>query len=185
MLGHLRPYIGHLKRLLAWPYLRLGLSANQVGLVGVLLAALAAALIRWDFRLPAFWIAMVAVLTDMADGEVARQTDSETPQGNYLDAMGDRMREGLLMLGLIPFAPDLLGLALLGTCLTSFAKARCALVVVMDNRDWPGLGDHADRAVILLFAYLLVPQGSLWPLWLLIVATWTCCAIRSASCCGR
>lgn len=178
MLGHLRPYMGHLKRLLAWPYLRLGLTANQVGLVGVILAALAAALIRWDYRLPAFWIAMVAVLSDMADGEVARQTDSETPQGNYLDAMGDRMREGLLMLGLVPFAPDLLGLALLGTCLTSFAKARCALVVVMDNRDWPGLGDHADRAVILLFAYLLVPQGVQWPLWLLVVATWTCCAGR-------
>ena len=82
------------------------------------------------------------------------------------------------MLGLVPFAPDLLGLALLGTCLTSFAKARCALVVVMDNRDWPGLGDHADRAVILLFAYLLVPQGVQWPLWLLVVATWTCCAGR-------
>lgn len=179
MLGHLRPYIGLLKKVLAWPFKKMGFSPNQVGLLGIALAALACGLLRFGFQLPAFWIAMAAVLTDMADGELARDTGQETPEGNYLDAMGDRTREGILMLGLLPYGSDLVGLSLLGTCLTSFAKARCGLVVTLDNRDWPGFGDHADRAVILLFAYLLVPQGSIWPLWLLVLGTWSCCLIRT------
>lgn len=177
MLGHLRPYVGNLKRLLAWPYLKLGFSATQVGLFGVGMAGLAAIVARWGYLPWAFFLALIAVLTDMADGEVARTKGQESPAGNYIDAVGDRLREGLLLLGLFPLAPNLVLLALLGTCLTSFAKARCALVLVLDNRDWPGFGDHPDRAVLLLFAYAYTPQ-TLLPLALLVLASWTCFFIR-------
>jgi phosphatidylglycerophosphate synthase len=177
MLGHLRPHIKWLKQMLAWPYLRLGMTPNQVGLFGVLMAMLAALLFRLEFHYLAFWLAMVAVLTDMADGEVARETGNATPEGNYLDAVGDRLRECFLLLGLLHVAPDLVALGLLGTCLTSFAKARCGLVIVMDNSDWPGLGDHADRAVLLLVCYLLAPLN-IWPLMVYVLITWSCFFIR-------
>lgn len=177
MLGHLRPYVTWLKKALAWPYLKLGMGPGAVGLFGVALAALAALLFRAHYHQTAFWLAMIAVLTDMADGEVARAQDCQSPEGNYWDALGDRLREGLLLVGLLPTAPDLVIVALMGTYLVSFAKARCALVVIMDNRDWPGFGDHPDRAVMLLIAYQF--HHSWWPIALLAVATWTCFFARS------
>lgn len=177
MLSRLRPYIGSLKRFLAWPYLRAGFTPTQVGLFGIALAAAAAAAVRIGLNQTAFWLAISAFSTDMADGEVARRTDSESPLGNYLDAVGDRVREGLLIFGLAPFSWNLACLALLGSFLTSFAKARTSLVLVIDNRDWDGVGDHADRGVAILFCYLLAPQ-CYWPLFILVVMCWSCFLTR-------
>lgn len=176
MLGHLRPYVTGLRKLLARPFLLLGMTPSQVGLFGVVLACLAAILFRFGYAQAAFWVAMAALLSDMADGEVARETGRATPQGNYLDAVGDRLRECILLLGLLPVSTDLVTLAILGTCLTSFAKARCSLVVIMDNSDWSGFGDHADRAVLILVCYFWAPE--LWPLILLAATTWSCFLIR-------
>lgn len=182
MLSHLRPYVGIIKRILAWPFLRLGFSATQVSVLGVGLAVLAAACARVENFDLAFWTALVAVLTDLVDGEVARVRKAVSPRGNYLDAMLDRTRECILLLGLLPLAPNLVALALVGTCLTSFAKARCALVRLMDNRDWPGVGDHPDRAALILIAYLFAPASSL-ALGLLVMLTWTCFARRARHAC--
>ena len=128
MLSKFRALIAPLRTLLAWPFLRLGATPAAVSAVGVLLAVAAAGLARLGYLTTAFWVAGLAFLTDMADGEVARRTGSCSPEGNYLDAVGDRVSECLLLLGLLPFAPDLTALVLAGGCLTSYAKARCALV---------------------------------------------------------
>ncbi len=173
MLSHLRKYVGPIKRLLAWPFLKAGVGPTAVGIFGVVLALMAAILARMELYSPAFYLAVAAVLTDMADGEVARATGETTPIGNYYDAIGDRTRECILLFGLLPTAPNLVALGIIGTCMTSFAKARCSLVRVMDNRDWPGFGDHPDRAVIIAVAYLFQPVTTL-PLLLLVLATWGC-----------
>ena len=173
MLSKLRDLIQPFRRLVAWPFIKTGASPTFVSATGVVLAALAACLARAGWNTAAFWTAAAALLTDLADGEVARQTDGCSPKGNYLDAIGDRVSECLLLLGLLQVAPNLAALALAGGCLTSFAKARCALVLSMDNRDWPGLGDYPDRAALLLLAYLLLPNPTL-PLALLVLTTWSC-----------
>lgn len=173
MLSNLRRYTGPLKRVFAWPFLQVGASPTAVGIFGVLAALLAAAAARFGAYDVAFWVALLAVLTDLIDGEVARATNSTSPLGNYLDAVGDRTRECILLLGLLPLAPNLVALALAGACLTSYAKARCSLVRVMDNRDWPGVGDHPDRALLILIAYLFAP--TCWPsLLLLVTISWSC-----------
>jgi hypothetical protein len=46
----------------------------------------------------------------------------------------------------------------------------------MDNSDWPGLGDHADRAVLILLCYRLAPQH--WPMATLVLVTWSCFVVR-------
>ena len=173
MLSHLRRYVGPIKRLLAYPFLVTGASPLLVSAFGVVMAALASLLGRIGWHDCAFWLALVAVLTDLVDGEVARATDSCSPSGNYFDALGDRTRECILLLGLLPLAPNLVALALAGSCLTSFAKARVGLVIVSDNRDWPGFGDHPDRAVLILIAYLFCPNVSP-ALCLLVLLSWTC-----------
>lgn len=177
MLSKLRDAIHPLRRLLAWPFLRLKMSATAVGVIGIALAALAAISSRLGLYQVAFWLAAGALLTDLIDGEVARQSQSDSPEGNYLDAMGDRISECLLFLGLLPCSPNLTALALAGACLTSFAKTRCALVLTMDNRDWPGLGDYPDRGVLLLVAYLMQPDPTV-PLVLLVLISWSCLAHR-------
>lgn len=173
MLSKLRETIAPLRRVLAWPFVRTRASAAAVGWAGIVLAATAAGLARWGFPTAAFWVAGLALLTDIVDGEVARQTGSTSPEGNYLDAVGDRVSECLLLLGLIPFAPNLAALALAGGCLTSYAKARCALVRVLDNRDWPGLGDYPDRGALIATAYFMLPDPTL-PLTLLVMVGWSC-----------
>lgn len=173
MLSKIRDQIDPLRRLLAWPFLKAGVSASAIGALGLLLAAAAALLARTQFLTAAFWVAGLALLTDIADGEVARRTASCSPEGNYLDAVGDRISECLLLLGLVPYAPGLTALVMAGGCLTSYAKARCALVRVMDNRDWPGLGDYPDRGALIAAAYLTLPNPS-WALGLLALISWTC-----------
>lgn len=177
MLSHLRPVVNPLRRLLAWPFLALGMPPGAVGLVGIVLAAAAAVCARFGWFRSAFALAVIAALTDLADGEVARRTGQSSPEGNYMDAMGDRVIECLLLLGLLPFAPDLVCLALAGGCLTSYAKARCAQVRQIDNRDWPGHGDYPDRALLIAVAYLLLPNP-FWPLALLAVLAWAAFAHR-------
>lgn len=171
MLSQLRPWIRPLKSLLARPFLMLGISAATVGLCGVILAAGAAIAARMGHFQLAFWLAVLALGTDLIDGEVARLSHTCTPVGNYIDAMGDRTRECLLLLGLLWAGPDLVALAIVGACLTSYAKARCALVLNMDNRDWPGFGDHPDRGALILWAYFVQPNP-LVPLTVLALATW-------------
>ncbi len=173
MLSHLRPVIGPLKRLLAWPFLRLGLGPFQVGVLGIILALAAAGAARAGETQLSFWLAASSLLTDLADGEVARESGEESPEGNYLDAMGDRICECVLLFGLLPLAPNLVLLSLAGGCLVSFAKARCALVCLMDNRDWPGWGDYPDRAVLIALAYWFQPLP-FWPLGVLVLLTWSC-----------
>lgn len=173
MLSKLRQVVQPLRRVLAWPFLQLGASPGQVGAVGLAAAAIAAGLLRGGCPRLALGAALCAVATDLVDGEVARRADAESPEGNYLDALGDRVTECLLLLGLLPLAPNLTGLALAGGCLTSYAKARCAGVRLMDNRDWPASGDYPDRAVLILFAYASAPNPA-WPLFLLVLLSWSC-----------
>lgn len=173
MLSHLRRYVGPIKRILAYPFLVTGASPLTVSVFGVVVAILAAVLGRMGWHDYAFWLALIAVLTDMVDGEVARATDTCTPLGNYFDALGDRTRECILLIGLLPLAPNLVAMAVAGACLTSFAKARVGLVMISDNRDWPGFGDYPDRAVLILIAYLFCPNVSP-ALLVLAVLAWTC-----------
>ena len=161
MLNRLRPAIEPFKGWLAAPFVKLGLGPGEVGLLGIVFAAAAAGAARAGFLSASFWLAGLALLTDMADGEVARRTGRQTPEGNYLDAVGDRVCECLLLFGLLPHAPNLVAASIAGACLVSFAKARCALVRVIDNRDWPGSGDYPDRGVLIAVAYLMQPNPSL------------------------
>lgn len=173
MLSKLRESVQPLRSWLAWPFLKVGASPGQVGGFGLAAAAIAAGLMRAGCPRVALLAALLAAASDLADGEVARRSRRSSPEGNYLDALGDRVTECVLLLGLLPLAPNLTALALAGGCLTSYAKARCALVRVMDNRDWPGSGDYPDRAVLILLAYTSAPRVE-WALTLLVVASWSC-----------
>jgi phosphatidylglycerophosphate synthase len=154
--------------MLARPLLGLGVTANSVTLTGLVLALLSGfSLARGDFG-TGFALAMLAVLSDLIDGAVARASKAVTPFGDQLDAVVDRVVEGALLVGLSRHYPLLAPSILTFSMLVSYIKARVGLIIVADNSDWPGVGDRADRVVLLLLAIFALWRGWEWPaLWLL------------------
>ena len=43
--------------------------------------------------------------------------------------------------------------------ISSYAKPRVGLIIVTDNRDWPAIGEHADKLIVLLFGLFLAALG--------------------------
>ncbi len=126
-----------------------------VTLVGVpfaLAAGYAYATQRWEWALV---LVPLSTLWDAIDGTVARAQGKQSLWGNYFETMIDKLVEIILFVGLAFIAP-IAAIAALGFGLwSSYAKPRVALVIITDNRDWPAIGEHADKMVILW-------AGTLW-----------------------
>lgn len=173
VLSSLRSAVVPLKQALARPLAALGLPPNLLTLAAIPLALGAAWLVALDRPLVGLLLAVPASLVDFIDGEVARLQGRSSAFGNLLEAIVDRVVEGLLLASLVPFFP-LAAAASLGLgFLVSYVKARTGLVVAADNRDWPGWGDHSDRILLALVAILLwglglrlggvfAAEGALW-----------------------
>lgn len=143
------------RSVLAAPLAWAGLSPDRVTLAALPLAGGAAVAVLLHAPGIAFVLALLAVLMDLVDGEVARRTGQASPFGSCLDAVVDRAVEGILLAALAPACPLAACSALLGCQLVSYVKARVGLVIVTDNRDWPGIGDRSDRVVLILLGILL------------------------------
>lgn len=175
MIGQLRASVGPLKRLLALPLASVRVSPLAVTLAALPLSLASAALLVSGRPLAAVAVGCAASLTDFLDGAVARAQGRTSAAGNYLEAVVDRVVEIILLLGLAWFYPLPAACALAFSLLVSYAKPRVALVITTDNRDWPGLGDHCDRLLLILVAMLacawpvqvLGQSGAAWVLWLL------------------
>lgn len=186
MLGRLRTMVAPLRRALAAPLVRAGIPPDMLTLAAIPLSAGAAAAIVTRHPLLGFMLACLAVLADLVDGEVARITRRTSPFGNCLDAVVDRLVEGMLLVALAPTAPMAASSALLGCVLVSYIKARTGLVIVSDNRDWPGVGDRSDRMVLILLAVLM--STSAWRPWnrpAVEVILWVLVALCAVACLQR
>ena len=177
MLSQLRQASQPLARSIARPLAAVGVSPDSLTLAGLASGALAglALGLGWP-RLALTW-ALVAVLADWLDGPLARTQARESPEGSLLDAVADRCVEGALLVGLAGYFPRLASACLLLSLLISYIKARTGLVVSLDNSDWPGWGDRADRVCLLLLAIAALPSlrlASYWLLALLLVSTVGC-----------
>jgi phosphatidylglycerophosphate synthase len=155
MLGGLRSSLKPLFLALAQPFIALQISPTRVTLLGIpfaLACAYAYATQQWGWALI---LLPLAGLWDMIDGTVARAQGKQSLWGNYFETMMDKLVEIIVFIGLAFVAPiaaiSALGLGLL----SSYAKPRVALVIITDNRDWPAIGEHADKMAILWL-------GTLW-----------------------
>lgn len=126
-----------------------------------------------------FTMAVVGAL-DGLDGAVARASGRVTKLGAYVDAMADRYVEIMVIVaaGIVTGYWALLLLALAGSLLVSYAKARAAMEVPVSNLEWPDLMERAERSAVFLIGLLLGsvcpwrPGGQdlfWWALWLLII----------------
>ena len=154
MLGQLRSFLKPLFSLLAKPLVALKISPMWVTLLGVPFAvACAHAYARQDWGW-ALGLLVLATIWDAVDGTVARGQGKSSLWGNYFETMIDKLVEIIIFIGLAVVVP-LAAIAALGFGLwSSYAKPRVGLVIITDNRDWPAIGEHADKLMILFVATL-------------------------------
>jgi len=155
MLSHLRSALRPLVRLVAGPIAALRISPNAFSSFAIVLAATAAYFIYLQDFAMAFVFSSLAVSIDLFDGEVARLQKRNTLFGNYFETMVDKMVEITLFFGCALLFPAASFAAVGFSMLASYAKPRVALVIITDNRDWPAIGEHAERMVLLVAGILL------------------------------
>jgi len=154
MLGSIRPKTKALTKILAKPFVWLKVPPNFVSFLGIPLALIATFFIYQSAWLEAFAFVVLAILMDFIDGSVAEQLGKTTFFGNFFETMMDKYTEAII-LGAFVFHFPLEAIVALGLSLIeSYAKPRAALVVIADNRDWPALGEHADKIIIIMIGLL-------------------------------
>jgi phosphatidylinositol phosphate synthase len=161
------------------PLAALGLTPNMATLIGLLLNALAAAILASGQLQLGGAALLIAGLFDMVDGALARVSDRKTTFGAFFDSTIDRYSEGLTLLGVIIYSlrqpPSdihhweiaLAYIAALGSLMVSYTRARAeGLGLTLKT----GLMARPERVVLLAGGLLI--GGAQWLVWtLLLLAT--------------
>ncbi len=146
------------------------IAPNAISWFGFLLAVCAAALIiTWHLFVAGF-VVLVAGFFDILDGALARSTNRITRFGGVLDSTLDRLAEGVLLLGILAlflfteeksdlfillskeWAVLLVGVALLGSLLVSYVRARAEGAGLECQ---VGFFTRAERVIVLALGLLL------------------------------
>jgi archaetidylinositol phosphate synthase len=153
---------------LATPLARAGLTPNQITWLGLLLVLGNCALFFLYHNTLWFGVGLaLSFAFDGLDGAVARIRGMSSNYGGYLDAVVDRYQEiavyftiafvtGWWMLSLV---------AITGSLMTSYNKARTAVEVAIDNNSWPDLLERLERVAILCAVLILDPLIRLPAAW--------------------
>jgi phosphatidylglycerophosphate synthase len=167
----------------ARPLVRMGLSANQVTLIGLVLITTNCAAFLWHRSTLIFGLGLAICFTaDALDGSVARLRGQSSRLGGYFDAITDRYQELFVVLAIAIVSAEWLAcfFALSGAFLTSYAKARVAIEQPIDNVAWPDMFERLERIVYV--CTMLILDGVVYEingstivlragLWLLAVLT--------------
>ncbi len=139
-------------------FIRLGFSPNGITLFGLFLGLLTC---LWFIKVQnAVWFGFLIIfwgLFDAVDGAAARLTNRVTKFGSYLDAVCDRVFE-IAAAFAAAYVSGHWALSLLlvsGTLLISYAKARAAMEVPIENTEWPDFMERIERSVIFVLGLIL------------------------------
>jgi CDP-diacylglycerol--glycerol-3-phosphate 3-phosphatidyltransferase len=175
MIGpRIQQYARRVAEVIVWPLARIGMTPNMATLLGLLLNALAAAIIAFGSLRVGGVMLLFAGLFDMVDGALARIRNQKTTFGAFLDSTLDRYSEGIVLLGVVLFALSihtstvrtwivvLAYIAALSSQMVSYARAR-AEGLGMSLKS--GLMARPER-VLVLGAGLII-GGESWLVWTL------------------
>ncbi len=149
---------------LTWPAVQLlartSITPSVITWFGFLLAVGAAVLIITGHLFAAGFLVLASGFFDMLDGALARRTKQVTHFGAVLDSTLDRLSEAVLLISILvlyantqSFAGILLvGIALLGSQLVSYIRARAEAVGLKCQ---VGLFTRAERVTVLALGLLL------------------------------
>ncbi len=149
---------------------RTPITPSAITWFGFLLTVGAAALIITGHLLAAGFVVLIAGFFDMLDGALARRTNQVTRFGAVLDSTLDRLSEAVLLLGILAlfalteeksalfallskeWAVLLVGLALIGSLLVSYIRARAEALGLECQ---VGLFTRAERVIVLVLGLVL------------------------------
>lgn len=139
---------------------RTSITPSAITWFGFLLSVGAMVLIITGHLLAAGIVVLVAGFFDMLDGALARHTNQATRFGAVLDSILDRFSEAVLLFGiLVLYAANqsfievlLVGVALLGSLLTSYIRAKAE---AMDLECEVGIFTRPERVLVLALGLLL------------------------------
>ncbi|RWN61207.1 CDP-alcohol phosphatidyltransferase family protein [Mesorhizobium sp.] len=144
----------------ASPLIGIGMTPNQVTSGGLVLVALSCAAYLYHQSSLAFGLCLAFAFTfDALDGAVARRRHMSTKAGGYFDAMADRYQE-FAVFAAIGWVADMWAIAMIafaGGLLTSYAKARTAIEIPIENQAWPDFFERMERLVFI--CVLLAADG--------------------------
>ena len=157
---------------------RLGITADVLTVVGVLMAGAAAVVIGNGYLRWGFVVMLAAALPDLLDGAVAKAAGATSKRGAFFDSSMDRVSDALIFGGISwylasnePGRISLLPVAIMAAALiTSYLRAKGELLGY-DAKG--GIMERAERyiatSVALVFSQWLIPV--LWVMFALTCVT--------------
>lgn len=139
---------------------RTPVTPNTLTWLGFLITVGAAALVVTGNLFAAGFVVLFAGFFDMLDGALARTTNRVTRFGSILDSTLDRLSEAILLLSILVIYNQgnqvaeslLVGIALLGSLLVSYMRARIEALGIECK---VGLFTRPERVIILALGLLL------------------------------
>lgn len=138
--------------------IKIGITPNQLTLLGLFLGFFACGILLFTRNIVLFCILITLFgFVDVLDGLVARITQRTSKFGSYLDAMCDRYYEAAtgLCVAYVTGYWALIFFAAIGAMLTSYAKARAGMEVLVSNTEWPDFMERLERSVIFVAGLFL------------------------------
>ena len=163
---------------------RTRVTPNQLTAAGVILCAIGAVLVYFEYRdeLLFYWLGalvfVVGSILDILDGALARAGGKQTPFGAFIDSTTDRASEAFMLgaVGLVfmrhehEFALGLTIAAIAGSFLVSYTRARAEALNLKGD---VGIGSRAERVVVITAGLALAPWGFLpWAIAILAATAW-------------
>lgn len=146
---------------------RMRMSPDLLTLAGVVFGGLSGLAYARGRLVPAGLLLILAGVSDMLDGSLARSSGEASTFGSYIDSVADRFTECLIFAGIawqFRDKPELLAalLALSGSLLVSYTKARAEALGVGCEA---GLMERPERIILLVAGTLLgLLAPTLWAL---------------------
>ncbi len=132
---------------------------NVLTFLGLVVNAVAAALLASGRFLAAGLVIMLAGLFDMVDGRVARETNRVTRFGGFFDSVLDRYSDLVLLMGLLVYYASinrffyvvLTAVVMTGSVMVSYTRARAECAI---PRCKVGFMERPERVVLLIIGAL-------------------------------
>jgi phosphatidylinositol phosphate synthase len=152
---------------------RMGVTADALSVFGLLCSVATALLIASGHLIWAVVGVIVAGVSDLLDGAIARGSGQASPRGAFFDSVADRVSDALLLLGVAWYLADRSPYY----AILAFAVAACSMMISYERARAESLGldargglmERAERFVFLsvgLAFDVLVPV-----LWVMLVLT--------------
>lgn len=137
---------------------KIGFTPNGITLAGVLLSIINSGAYIYHQNHLWYGIALIFIeLLDNIDGAVARVTNTCSKFGAYLDAATDRYKESIMLFS-IAFVSGywiICFIAVTGSIITSYNKARAAMEKSVSNTKWPDFFERFERLIVVCAGLLL------------------------------